>query len=97
VFQLVPQRFQREIGIATGVIGAIGGVGGFLLPILLGNVKQFSGSFAAGFAALGVFAICGAMLLRALVMIRQGWRLSWQFLPGREVFEVAELQEAPGD
>ncbi|MGH9800350.1 MAG: nitrate/nitrite transporter, partial [Blastocatellia bacterium] len=40
VFQLVPQRFQSQIGVATGVVGAIGGVGGFLLPNLLGQIKQ---------------------------------------------------------
>ncbi|MCX6020359.1 MAG: NarK/NasA family nitrate transporter [Chloroflexi bacterium] len=32
VFQLVPQRFQSQIGIATGVVGAVGGLGGFVLP-----------------------------------------------------------------
>ena len=46
VFQLVPQRFQREIGTATGVIGAVGGLGGFFLPTLLGAVKQATGSYA---------------------------------------------------
>src|SRR5690606_35712861 len=39
VFQLVPQRFQKEIGIVTGIVGAAGGVGGFLLPKILGNLK----------------------------------------------------------
>lgn len=29
VFQLVPQRFQKEIGVITGIVGAAGGVGGF--------------------------------------------------------------------
>ena len=28
VFQLVPQRFSREIGVITGIVGAAGGVGG---------------------------------------------------------------------
>ena len=32
VFQLVPQRFPREIGVITGVVGAAGGIGGFFLP-----------------------------------------------------------------
>jgi NNP family nitrate/nitrite transporter-like MFS transporter len=35
VFQLVPQRFGKEIGVATGVIGASGGLGGFFLPTLI--------------------------------------------------------------
>ncbi len=56
VFQLVPNRFPKEIGVTTGIIGAAGGLGGFLLPNLLGSVKQMTGSFGAGFF---VFAIAG--------------------------------------
>ena len=37
---LVPQRFPKEIGVVTGVVGAAGGVGGFLLPVLLGKRCQ---------------------------------------------------------
>jgi len=32
VFQLVPQRFAGRMGIITGVVGAAGGLGGFVLP-----------------------------------------------------------------
>ena len=31
VFQLVPQRFAKEIGVMTGLVGMAGGVGGFYL------------------------------------------------------------------
>ncbi len=78
VFQLVPQRFSAEIGIATGMVGAIGGLGGFMLPILLGNIKQATGSFGPAFVVL---AICGfgmVVLLRALIALEQGWKLSWR-------------------
>ena len=53
VFQLVPQRFRQQIGVATGVVGAVGGLGGFLLPTLLGTLKQVTGSFGP---ALALFA-----------------------------------------
>ncbi len=29
VFQLVPRRFRKEIGMVTGIVGAAGGIGGF--------------------------------------------------------------------
>jgi MFS transporter, NNP family, nitrate/nitrite transporter len=77
-FQLVPQRFPKEIGVATGVIGAFGGLGGFFLPNLLGNVKGFSGSFGPGFLALGGFAFGAFLLVRFLVLVGDGWRLSWR-------------------
>jgi NNP family nitrate/nitrite transporter-like MFS transporter len=78
VFQLVPQRFQQQIGVATGVIGAVGGLGGFFLPNLLGIVKQNTGSFGAGFLVLSGVALAALVLLRVLVVIRQGWRMSWR-------------------
>ncbi len=66
VFQLVPQRFPREIGVITGVVGAAGGVGGFFLPTLLGGLKQFTGSFGGGFALFGLAALgCAGALLYA--------------------------------
>jgi MFS transporter, NNP family, nitrate/nitrite transporter len=78
VFQLVPQRFINEIGIATGVVGAIGGLGGFLLPNVLGLIKQSTGSFGYGFLILSAFALVATLTLRALVLMRTGWQLSWQ-------------------
>jgi NNP family nitrate/nitrite transporter-like MFS transporter len=78
VFQLVPQRFAREIGIATGVIGAFGGLGGFLLPNLLGNLKGTSGSFGPGLLALAGFAFGVFLLVRVLVLVHDGWRRSWR-------------------
>lgn len=66
VFQLVPQRFHKEIGSVTGLIGAVGGIGGFLLPTLLGSVKQFAGSYAAGFVVLAAVAVLGGVSIRSL-------------------------------
>lgn len=73
VFQIVPQRFQRTIGAVTGVVGALGGLGGFLLPTLLGAVRQRTGSFGAGFAALALVAAVCAVCLRLLVSPRGKW------------------------
>ena len=56
VFQAVPQRFPREIGVVTGLVGAAGGVGGFFLPTVLGGVKESLGSFSFGF--LGFAIVC---------------------------------------
>ncbi|HEY8084835.1 MAG TPA: nitrate/nitrite transporter, partial [Methylophilaceae bacterium] len=36
VFQLVPQRFRKEIGVMTGLVGMAGGIGGFYLASSLG-------------------------------------------------------------
>jgi NNP family nitrate/nitrite transporter-like MFS transporter len=78
VFQLVPQRFGKQIGVATGFIGAFGGLGGFFLPNLLGIVKQQSGSFGLGFMTLALIAAAALMLLRGLVARHDTWRLTWR-------------------
>jgi NNP family nitrate/nitrite transporter-like MFS transporter len=70
VFQLVPQRFTHEIGVITGIVGAAGGLGGFLLPNLLGSLKQLTGSFAGGFL---VFGLVGLGCAAALVYVSRGW------------------------
>lgn len=74
VFQLVPQRFREEIGVATGVIGAAGGLGGFLLPWWLGSLKDLTGSYGAGFVGFGVAGLGCLGLLR---LVQRGWHLSW--------------------
>ncbi|MBX9677141.1 MAG: MFS transporter [Gemmataceae bacterium] len=70
VFQLVPQRFPKEIGVVTGVVGAAGGLGGFFLPTLLGVLKQWTGSFAGGFA---LFAMTGLLAAFVLTVVSRSW------------------------
>ena len=70
VFQLVPLRFQKEIGVMTGVVGAAGGLGGFFLPTLLGFFKQTMGSYGIGFLILSGTALSALVLLR---VVQKGW------------------------
>jgi NNP family nitrate/nitrite transporter-like MFS transporter len=63
VFQLVPLRFPREIGVLTGLVGAAGGVGGFILPLLLGVLKGKRGSFSGAFLAFSFAGLTCAVIL----------------------------------
>lgn len=58
VFQLVAEWFPRDIGLASGVVGAAGAVGGFVLPILIGTMKGLSGSYELGFWLFAGLAVC---------------------------------------
>jgi len=58
VFQLVAGWFPADIGLASGVVGAAGAVGGFLLPILISTVKGFSGSYELGLWLFAGFTVC---------------------------------------
>ncbi|HLD09693.1 MAG TPA: nitrate/nitrite transporter [Methylophilaceae bacterium] len=74
VFQLVPQRFRKEIGIMTGLVGMAGGVGGFYLASSLGYSKQMTGDYQIGitiFAGLAILAMIG------LMGVKTRWRTTW--------------------
>ena len=58
VFKLVPQEFPENPGAATGIVGAVGGIGGFFPPVVMGLIKGWTGSFALGFVGLLLFASC---------------------------------------
>ena len=74
VFQLAPQRFSKEIGVVTGLVGMTGGIGGFYLASTLGFAKQATGSYQLGF--LGFAGLALAALI-ALVGVRRRWRSTW--------------------
>jgi len=79
VFQLVPQRFGREVGLITGLAGATGGIGGFYLAASLGYAKQFAGSFSLGFVLFSLLAIAA---LAGIAKVRLRWRQDAAALAG---------------
>ena len=85
VFQLAPQRFAREIGVVTGLVGAMGGVGGFYLASTLGLSKQLTGAYQSGF--LG-FAGLALIALAALSLLKSSWRARWPTLAGLSAVRV---------
>ena len=71
VFKLVPQEFPENPGAATGIVGAIGGFGGFFPPVVMGLIKGWTGSFALGFVGLLMFCVvCFAVALALLIRER---------------------------
>ena len=74
VFQLVPQRFRKEIGVMTGLVGMAGGVGGFYLASSLGYAKQLTGNYQIGFL---IFAGLAILALLGLLGVKTRWRTTW--------------------
>lgn len=82
VFQLVPLRFRSEIGVMTGLVGAAGGVGGFLLAKAMGMSYASTHSFMMGFL---VFACLPLVGIFGLIVVKHRWRTTWGAASGAQV------------
>jgi NNP family nitrate/nitrite transporter-like MFS transporter len=59
VFALVAQRTPaQQTGTVTGVVGAAGGLGGFVPPLVMGGIYGATGTYAWGLLALAAVAAC---------------------------------------
>ena len=57
VFRLVPEYFPKDAGTVSGLVGAVGGLGGFFPPLILGFIKTQTGQYDLGFLLLSIFCI----------------------------------------
>lgn len=63
VFALVAARTPaHRIGAVTGVVGAAGGLGGFVPPLVMGSLYDAFGSYAVGLIALALVAALTVVL-----------------------------------
>lgn len=70
-FKYIPQAFPRSVGAVSGIVGALGGLGGFFLPMLGASVKTRFGSPAYMFAPLSVLALV-ALGVQFAAELREG-------------------------
>ena len=63
VFKLVAQYFAKDTGLASGIVGCAGGLGGFFPPLVMGFVKDHTGSYALGFIVLAMLSAWCLLLL----------------------------------
>lgn len=77
VFKLVPQYFPNQTGTVTGLVGALGGVGGFFPPLLLSFFRNRTG------------AIWPAFVLLAAVAVLLWWANHRVFVPRQQALDLA--------
>ncbi|HEX5413336.1 MAG TPA: MFS transporter [Terriglobia bacterium] len=63
-FWTIPsETLPRSVsGSAMGLINALGNLGGYFGPVIVGYLEKWTGNFTYGFAALGIGYIVGALL-----------------------------------
>jgi len=88
-FQLVPLRWPLTTAVAGGMIGEVGALGGSIVPNLLGQSKQHTGSYAAGFV---IFACLACAVLAMLRGAARSWAGLWIGADGRALAREVEGQ-----
>lgn len=63
IFKLVPFYFNKQAGIANGIVSMMGGLGGFFPPLLLSVIHSMTGSYSIGFMAFSQVALASFVLV----------------------------------
>jgi NNP family nitrate/nitrite transporter-like MFS transporter len=71
IFQMVSEWFPEKIGLASGLVGAAGGIGGFLVPIWFGLLHERTGTFVSGFIGFALISAAAAMTVSPVLRGRQ--------------------------
>ncbi len=82
VFQLVPQRFAKDIGIMTGLVGCAGGLGGTALIKTLGWSKGTFGGYTEGFL---IFSGVVLVAIVGISLVKTRWRTTWGVAAGGRI------------
>ncbi len=82
VFQLVPQRFGKDIGIMTGLVGCAGGLGGTALIKTLGWSKEAFNGYSVGFM---IFAGVVVLAIIGISLVKTRWRTTWGVSAGGRI------------
>ena len=77
VFKLVPQYFPGQTGTVTGLVGAMGGLGGFFPPLVLAWFRSQTGAIWPGFALLSAMSVI------------LWWANHLVFVPRQQALEIA--------
>jgi NNP family nitrate/nitrite transporter-like MFS transporter len=87
VYKHIPVYYPQHVGSVSGVVGLVGGLGGFVLPILFGVLNDLTGISQSCFMVL--FAISAL----ALVWMHLAIRAMEKGVYGEELKKLPELPE----
>jgi NNP family nitrate/nitrite transporter-like MFS transporter len=83
VFKYISDEYSHNIGVISGIVGLIGGLGGFLLPIMFGVLVDVTGINSTVF-----------MLLWGITLVSLVWMYWTEIVPLRRR-AVAEMTQTP--
>jgi NNP family nitrate/nitrite transporter-like MFS transporter len=84
VFKYISDEYSHNIGVISGVVGLVGGMGGFLLPIMFGALVDLTG------VASSIF-----MLMWGITLVSLIWMYWTEIVPNRARARASGTQAAP--
>jgi NNP family nitrate/nitrite transporter-like MFS transporter len=66
VFKHIPNYFPENVGVVAGIVGVIGGVGGFIFPILWGSLLSITGVWTSCWMVLFAVALACNLWMRSV-------------------------------
>lgn len=92
VYRHIPDYFPQDVGVVGGMVGVIGGLGGFFFPILFGYLLRGTGIWTTNWLVLTVFSIACLLWMHLIVQ-----RLQREHAPSlMRQMEHGPVTPAPG-
>ena len=84
VFKYISDEYPQNIGVVSGIVGLVGGLGGFILPILFGALVDLTGVNSSVF-----------MLLWGITLVSLVWMYWTEIVPKRNGVRAATSAAPP--
>jgi NNP family nitrate/nitrite transporter-like MFS transporter len=84
VFKYISDEYSHNIGVISGIVGLIGGMGGFLLPVMFGALVDITGVNSSIF-----------MLMWGITLVSLVWMYWTEIVPKRQSAAAPQPQPQP--
>lgn len=68
VFKHIPEYFPRDVGVVGGLVGVLGGLGGFVFPILFGYLLKATGLWTSCWLLLAFLAVISLVWMHLAIL-----------------------------
>jgi NNP family nitrate/nitrite transporter-like MFS transporter len=68
VYKFIPEYFPQDVGVVGGLVGVLGGLGGFVLPIVFGYFLRGTGLWTSCWLLLAILAIISLVWMHAAIL-----------------------------
>jgi MFS transporter, NNP family, nitrate/nitrite transporter len=68
VYKHIPEYFPNDVGVVGGLVGVLGGLGGFVLPIVFGYMLKGTGLWTSCWLLLALLAIVSLVWMHMTIL-----------------------------